>query len=232
MSVLHAWIRLFESLLHIAYKLEIRSWRVTKIHKSQVEQNKHRIQEEFKEKLSLIIDQPKPGFGNTNNGNVARKFFQNYEISAEITKVNEDLIRRFYIILQTISSGYKIDTYKFKTYCLQTAELYVSLYPWCPMTTTVHKILIHGDAIISEYLIPIGNFSEEAQEARNKDFKNYRERFSRKTSRIDNMTDVFKRLLVSSDPIITCTRTLPIINSKIFHPEAVDMFIDEYATSS
>lgn len=42
--------------------------------------------------------------------------------------------------------------------------------------------------------------SEDAQEARNKDIRNYREYFARKTSRKENMEDVMKRLLISSDP--------------------------------
>lgn len=49
-------------------------------------ETKSRIQKEFREKTGLIIDQPKPGFGNSNDGNTARRFFQNAELSAEITK--------------------------------------------------------------------------------------------------------------------------------------------------
>ena len=45
--------------------------------------------------------------------------------------------------------------------------------------------------------------SEDAQEARNKDVKNYRENFSRKFSRTATMEDVFHRLLVTSDPFIS-----------------------------
>ena len=45
--------------------------------------------------------------------------------------------------------------------------------------------------------------SEESQEARNKDFKNYRENFSQKTSRRATYTDLINRLLVSSDPVIS-----------------------------
>ena len=41
--------------------------------------------------MGLIVDQPKPGFGNTNDGNTARRFFQNAEKSAEITKIDVNL---------------------------------------------------------------------------------------------------------------------------------------------
>lgn len=227
-SVLHAWIRLFECLLHLAYKLPTKSWRIKKETEDIVKKNKERIQNGFKNSLSLIVDKPKPGFGNTNDGNVARKFFQNSETSASITGIDVTLIKKLYIILQTISCGFKIDINKFNKFCLSTARLYVSLYPWCPMTTTLHKILMHGGAIISNFLIPIGQLSEEAQESRNKDFKIYRERFSRKTSRRNNMEDVFQRLLVSSDPLITSLRPLQIVNRKPFDAEVRDMILDEH----
>lgn len=226
--MLHSWIRLFECLLHIAYKIPVQSWRVSKENKAKVEERKSEIQDKFYERLSLIVDKPKPGFGNTNDGNVARKFFQNYEISSEVTGIDKELIHRFYIILQVLSSGFKVHTEKYKNFCIDTSKLYISLYPWCPMKTTVHKILIHGADIISEFLLPIGCLSEEAQEARNKDFKIYRERFSKKCSRKKNMEDVFNRLLISSDPVITHTRSLPVVlERKMFYPEAVDMLIPE-----
>lgn len=53
---------------------------------------------------------------------------------------------------------------------MDTAKLYVQLYPWYPMTPTVHKILIHGATVIENALLPIGQLSEEAAEARNKHF--------------------------------------------------------------
>lgn len=62
------------------------------------------------------------------------------------------------------------------------------------MPTTVHKILIHGTQTIKAMsILAIGQFPEEAQEARNNDIKNYREGFSRKCSRSKKM--FFNRLL-------------------------------------
>lgn len=39
------------------------------------------------------------------------------------------------------------------------------LYPWYCMSTTVHKILIHGPTIIDWSSLPMGQMSEDAQEA-------------------------------------------------------------------
>lgn len=48
--------------------------------------------------------------------------------------------------------------------------------------------------------------SEEAQEARNKDAKRFREYNARKFSRKQIMEDMIHMLLISSDPLITSKR--------------------------
>jgi len=50
--------------------------------------------------------------------------------------------------------------------------------------------------------------SEEAQEARNKDFKNIREHHTRKINRIVQNEDLIKMLIVSSDPYISSLRVM------------------------
>lgn len=165
----------------------------------------------------------KSGCGSTNDGNTARRFFENYEESALITGLNKDLIYRFYIILQTISSGFAIDTHKFREYTLDTAREFVRLYNWYYMPTTVHKLLIHGPEIIKNALLPIGQMSEEAQESCNKYFKKYRDQFARKNCRSKTMHDIFARFLISSDPVISSCRKLPQKPLKSLSPEVVTL---------
>lgn len=100
----------------------------------------------------------KIGCGTTNNGNTARKFFKNAEKSAEITGLNINLIKRFGTILTVMASGYEINTDAFETYGIQTAKLFVELYPWYYMPTSVHIILLHGADVIRHAILPIGNF--------------------------------------------------------------------------
>lgn len=69
--------------------------------------------------------------------------------------------------------------------------------------------LIHEPEIISHALFPSGQLIEEAQNARNKDFKKFGELHSRKCSRIKSNTDVFNFFFSSSDPLITGIRNLP-----------------------
>ncbi|XP_043471258.1 uncharacterized protein LOC122504283 [Leptopilina heterotoma] len=223
LSSLHAWIRLFECLLHIAYKLEVKTWQKRKVDQESISIRKANIQKGFREQLGLLIDQPKQGFGNTNDGNTARSFFQNSTISATITGINETLIKRFHVILQVISCGFQINVPEYEKYCLETARLYVHLYPWYYMPTTLHKILIHSAQIVETSLLPIGQMSEEAQESCNKFIKKYRQDFARKTSRAKNMEDIFCRLLVSSDPLISSLRKLPTKKLKTLESDAINL---------
>ncbi|CAH0563057.1 unnamed protein product [Brassicogethes aeneus] len=196
LSTLHAWIRFFECLLHIAYRLHFKKWQI-------------KIQDKLRSELGLLVDVVLQGHGTTNDGNTARRFFSNAVKSAEITGIDVNLIIRFDIILKTIASGYDINVDAFRSYTRDTASLYVSLYPWYYMPASVHKILMHGADVIKFSILPIGLLSEEAQEARNKDYKKYREHHSRKSSRLNTNTDLFHRLLETSDPYLSSIRIEP-----------------------
>lgn len=89
---------------------------------------------------------------------------------------------------------------------MKTAHLMVDLYGWYPMPPSVHKILVHGAKVISSFLVPIGQLTEEALECRNKDIRRYREDHTRKFSRVASNTDLLNRLLETSDPLISLIR--------------------------
>lgn len=225
-SSLHARINVMECLLHISYRLEIKKWSI----KGKEDQNvrdakKKTVQDRFKSELGLLIDVVKQGHGTTNDGNTARRFFEDPEKSADITGLDAELIRRFAVILQAITSGEHVDTVKFKEYAYKTAERYVSLYNWYYMSATVHKVLLHGaDIITCNAIIPIGDLSEEASESRNKDFRRFRAQNSRKMSRMSSNEDVIKFLLLSSDPLLSSIRpTFDTKKKKAFFKETLDL---------
>lgn len=209
-SSLHAWIRCFEMFLRIAYRIDFCEWRISSKNSSLFEIQKRRIQKEFRARLGLIVDKPKPGgAGNSNDGNTARRFFENVDISAEITGIDKDVMVRMKNILIAVSCGMEIEGDKFREYCYETAQMYILLYGWYYMPTTVHKLLIHGHEIISYSVLPIGIMSEDAQESRNKDIARYRENFSRKSSRVNTNTDIFNRMIITSDPLIAALSGKP-----------------------
>lgn len=168
---------------------------------------------------------PKANFGNTNDGNTSRRFFDDPQLASDITGISYDLIYRLKVILETISSGHEIDSEKYDKYALDTARLYVDLYPWHPMTPTMHKILIHGAVVIKNALLPIGQLSEEAAEARNKHFRAYRQDFARKFSRENCNRDIFNRLLLTSDPLLSSMRSVKSRKLNSFLPETIALLM-------
>lgn len=208
LSSLHARIRCMECILHIAYRLDFKQWQAKGENlKLQLANKKKPIQDQFRAEMGLLVDVVKQGAGNTNDGNTARRFFANPEATAQITGVDEELIKRFSVILQVISCGEHVDVEKFREYCATTARRYVDHYAWYYMPSSVHKLLLHGPDIIEHNkFIPIGKLSEEASEARNKDFKKFRTFHSRKTSRTATNEDIIHNLLISSDPYLSSFR--------------------------
>lgn len=142
----------------------------------------------------------------TNDGNTDRRFFKGEEFAAKTTGVSVHLIKRFRVILTALRTRKKVDSDKFRQYGLDTARLYVSLYKWYYMPPAIHKVLLHGGDIINHFDLSIGWYSEEAQEAHNKDFRYIREHHTRKMSREYTNEDIFNYLLVSSDPRINAHR--------------------------
>lgn len=224
LSSLHCWIRCFEFTLHLSYRLEIKKWQVRKgEEKESVEKRKKIIQAAFKKEMGLNVDKPKAGSGTSNDGNTARHFFVKYQQSAKITGIDEDIIYRFYIILQAISSGHEINLDSFKQYSVTLARMIVEKYDWYYMPTSVHKLLIHGPEIIQNSMLPIGQMSEDAQEACNKFYSIYRLSFARKNYRQKTMQDVFQRFLIASDPYISSCRKLPAKQLKSLSGDAVNL---------
>ena len=204
LSSLHLWIRLFECILHISYRLELRKWKIHKEDKERFNRRKENVKKNMWEKMNLHVDQPRVGgSGTSNDGNTARRAFSQEELFAEATGVHQGLIHRFAVILQTLASGYAVDIQRLQNYCTETAELYVEQYEWYPMPASLHKVLIHGADVTESLILPVGMMSEEAQEARNKDVRAYRLRHARKDSRVHTMADQMGYLLVTSDPVVS-----------------------------
>jgi hypothetical protein len=135
--------------------------------------------------------------------------------------VNEDLIRRLCVILQSISSGFELSIEEFDKYTKDTAKLSVKEYPWFYLPANVHKVLAHCADIVSGAILPLGQLSEEAQESRNNDLKYFRSSHSRKISRSSTDEDVLNLLLVSSDPLMSSLRKLSKKATKTYLPEAL-----------
>lgn len=227
LSSLHAWIKTLECMLHIAYRLELKKYMIRQpTDKESVANRKKDIQMRFKNEMGLIIDGVKPGYGTTNDGNTARRFFMNYSKSAQITGLEEEVIKSFYIILSVLSSGFEINLHAFQGFLQETRDKYLKFYDWYPMPVSVHKILCHAIEVIKNCIVPIGQLSEEAQEARNKDCRRYRLAHTRKSSRINTNRDLLNMLLITSDPLINSYRQKPFKNFSSLPPEVISFLVE------
>src|SRR5262249_42375254 len=133
-SVLHLWIRSFEWLLHISYRLPVKKWQMHAHLQQIMKERKRELQDRFFRQMAFRVDFPSStGSGNTNNGNVARLAFSKPAILSEILELDVDLIKRIHTILVALSCQLPLDVSKFYDFCEETAHLYISVYNWFPM---------------------------------------------------------------------------------------------------
>lgn len=207
-SPLHGRIRCMEFILKLAYTLrqDGEDFDESVGTKDAEKRRKQRIQTRFRDQLGLDVDKPKQGFGNTNDGNTSRKFFDQSEITAQITGVSREVISRLKTILDVLNCREVVNSVKFGEYTKATAVLLTQKYPQKQLTPTLHKILVHSQEIIEYQSLPLGELSEEAQESKNKDYKRYRYQNTCKISRTRQNEDLYNMLAASSDPLISSLR--------------------------
>ncbi|KAE8740864.1 hypothetical protein FOCC_FOCC013610 [Frankliniella occidentalis] len=121
-------------------------------------------------------------------------------------RLDVEFVNRFAVITTVLALNMEIDEAAFESYANDTAKLYNQLYSWYPMSPSVHKVLMHGKDFLKNSLVPLGGLSEEAQESLNKYVRSYRQRFARKFCRTKTNTDVFQRLMIFTDPLISSKR--------------------------
>lgn len=200
-SYLHLWIRLFELLLHVAYKKKIQKHRSGNT--PDVKTRKEEIQTRFKDNLALTVDKVVRNGESSNTGNVARKAFANPTKFAWCLNFDEreaKIIVMLRTILLTIACQLPINQTKFSDHCMCTFKAWIDLFPWYPICQSLNKILIHGTDIINAAPLPLAVLSEEGAESKNKSYKFDRIHHARKISRKANNEDMFNRSLEASDP--------------------------------
>lgn len=204
LSVLHLWIRSFEWLLHLSYRIKIEKWQLRgAILKGIAKKRKEKLQERFFEQMGLRVDFPSTtGSGNSNSGNVSRTAFSKPEKLSKILEVDEQLIKNVRIILIALSCQLPLNIELFDKFCKETAHHYVKLYKWFPLPPSIHKALIHSRDILLANDLTVGVLAEDASESCNKLYRHNRQFHARKNSRKNNLEDVFNRSLDSSDPIV------------------------------
>ena len=95
--------------LNPCYKIPIKKWQArTEEDKKIVAETKQKVQNVFKDELGLLVDIPKAGFGNINDGNTSGRFFGDPLTASRITGVDINLIKKCNVILEAIQVGIKL----------------------------------------------------------------------------------------------------------------------------
>lgn len=203
---LRGWVKMFEYILHLSDKLELKKRTIRGItpeQKHQYEARRKSIQKSLENELGLLVDRIVLGKGTSNSGNLARRFLRNYKEVSEITSIDEESIKRLYIIMVCLSCCKELNLVAFEKYVADTATRFVDLYSWYYMPVGVHKLLIHSVVAIRKMPLPIGFFSEEALEASNKVYRRVRGTRTRKDLREHTIEDILHHMLAYSDPYLS-----------------------------
>lgn len=203
-SPLHAWLNVFNHLLRLADHKPIEQHRACGHENKQMcKLRKQEIQRDLYQEFGIKVGIPNSnGAGNSNNGNCARRAFENPREFARILDLDADLVSDLKAVLVCISSRYPINPLPFKRFCRSIQERYIELYPWYPMSATLHKVLEHSWEVARNFPVPTGLLTEEGLESKHKVHKKIRRVHCRKTSRKDAMHDLFYRSMDLSDPVL------------------------------
>ena len=102
------------------------SWQAWGENKKNMELRKSVFLEGLRKEPGILTDQPKPGYGSTNTGNVARVFFPKFENFCRDNRGGRNFVKE---VSHNPPNNY--------------------------MPTNVHKVLLHGAQLVKHAILPI-----------------------------------------------------------------------------
>jgi hypothetical protein len=150
LSILHFGLRSFELLMNIGFRQDFKQWQVRKgsLNEAQFSFRKKRIQAAYKLKGLNIFEPRSDGSGTSNDGNTARRCFEDHTFFADQCGIPVDLVFNVKIIWMVLACGLPIDPDKFKAFCKKTQKIYFDNVSWYRPSASFHKILEHTDLVL------------------------------------------------------------------------------------
>ena len=104
----------------------------------------------------------------------------------------------------------------------------ISEYGWYTLPPSVHKLLEHGYLVAEYFELPVGLYSEEAQEACNKLVRIARLNHTVKISRKNTMQNQVHYLLARSDPKVSSVsfKRHKNVHGVALEPEVLNLLIE------
>lgn len=202
---MHSTMNTIKNLYKISYREGINKHQIrAEADKTKFKATKKKVQERMRDAFHVRIDEPRAGgAGTSDTAAVARKLLKEPEKLAETLHLDKEVVKRISVVMNAICCGEKLDPKKFGDYCQETYKKYLSVYSWYPPCASLHKVLEHSKDVIITLPMALGKMAEEGGESQNKLLVIDREHHSRKTSRIDTLTDMIHGRLIHSDPVIS-----------------------------
>ena len=218
--ITHAYINVTEWFVKVLARLnaEYLHWvKKSTVYGDHIRAGESRVKKIIENGIGLRVSQVQDATaktGGSTDGNTGRTFFKQKSLPTILAcvepKYYDDLLKLHKNIssaLRIISSSGRVMLDNFKTLLLDTSLHIAQKFPWVEINYTLHGVLHHSyDHIIQNHGYSLGALSEEALESTNKFIRRYAELFSRKTSPLDQITDVMTRLLEKSNPYIVQRR--------------------------
>ena len=133
----------------------------------------------------------------------------------------EEMLLRLWVICKIYNGDDEV-TDLFKDFCTETSLFILTKFngskgPWIFLSPTVHGLLHHASELIeSNDGFGLQEYSESGLEANNKFLRFYRTFLARKNGQVQNLTDVFNRLWLKSDP---CIKAASVVKKSKTHVE-------------
>ena len=219
--ILHATLRTMDWILKIIYHLAagVRTWKENMQNEAKIRRAKENVRATIYEQTGIRVDEPDPvGKGGTSTtGPVSKRLLHDIPIRQALiecvpekgdSRANiEIIVKNISVILRLVSSSELVNSDKLDVLCKDTSRLFLQQFPSFKFTPSVHQVLAHSaELIAANKNRGLGTLSEEPLEHNNKNIRRYREQLSRKTTQEDNLTDVFHRLWLKSDPVVRAFR--------------------------
>ena len=105
--------------------------------------------------MELHVDKQKEnGSRNSNDGNTTGRAFSNTKLFASMLGLDLNLLESLHTILIAINCEFAFYSVKFKKFADKVFTTYLFHYPWYPMSSTFHKIYVHGSDIRAASINP------------------------------------------------------------------------------
>ena len=103
----------FELILHVSYRIEVKTWKVKKVLKDQYLLRKKFIHDRIFEKFGLRVDEPRAGeSGTSNTENLYIRAFSDPLLFSNTLEIDEEIIPRLHYIQIAINCKEPIDPEK------------------------------------------------------------------------------------------------------------------------